>query len=126
MLNKEILQELDEKYEIAKNLYENGILKNAKELFKELILKDPFIWQFWFAIGAIYQKEKNYFQAIFSYNLAKLLNKENAFLYFHAAESFLSINNKKKASDELKVAKKLTHDANLLDKIEILEKQNNL
>ena len=116
----------EEKYQIAKNLYENGVLHGAKNLFLELILSNPFIWQLWFSIGAIHQREKDYIEAIKSYNIALVLDKKNANAYFHIAESFLSLNESKKASINLDLADKYCQDKNLEEKIQILKKQNKL
>lgn len=123
----QLLEKIDEqKYQIAKNLYENGILKSAKDLFFELILQNPFIWQLWFSIGAIFQREKNYTEAIKSYNMVLVLNKKNANVYFHIAENFLSLNEKKKAFMTLDLAEKYCQEKDLKEKIQILKKQNNL
>ncbi|HEU64969.1 MAG: hypothetical protein KR126chlam4_01127 [Candidatus Anoxychlamydiales bacterium] len=123
---KNIIDEMEEKYEIAKNLFENGVFIPSKEMFIELVLKDPFRWEFWFAIGSIYEKEKNYTQAIISLNMAKILDSKNAEIYFQLAENYLSANDKKKAFNMLDIAKSLSEDKNLLDKIQILKNQNNL
>ena len=123
---KNIIDEMEEKYEIAKNLFENGVFIPSKEMFIELVLKDPFRWEFWFAIGSIYEKEKNYTQAIISLNMAKILDSKNAGIYFQLAENYLSANDKKKAFTMLDIAKSLSEDKNLLDKIQILKNQNNL
>ncbi|NGX44705.1 MAG: hypothetical protein K1060chlam3_00880 [Candidatus Anoxychlamydiales bacterium] len=123
---KNMIDEIEEKYEVAKNLFENGIFKHSKKIFIELVLEDPFRWEFWFAIGSIYEKEKNYTQAIISLNMAKILDAKNAEIYFQLAGNYLSANNKKKAFNMLDIAKSLSKDKNLLDKIQILKNQNNL
>lgn len=119
-----INDDIEEKYSQAKRLFENGILKDAKDIFVELTLKKPFNWEFWFALATIYEQEKNYTQAIISYKMAIVLNPENDILYFHLAECFLSINDKKQAIENLKLAQKYTKDSFLKDKVQILIKQN--
>jgi len=78
----------------------------------------------WFSLGVVYQLENNYNESIKSYNMAIILNSENAFIYFHLAESFLSLNDKKNALSALDMAKKYCTDANLKDKIFTLINQN--
>lgn len=116
--------DIEEKYLEAKSLFENGILKNAKELFVELTLKKPFKWEFWFALATIYEQEKNYTQAIISYNMVIVLNSKNAQSYLHLAECFLSQNDKKRAIENLKLAEKNANDPDLKDKVQVLIKQN--
>lgn len=112
------------KYIEATNFYNSGCLKIAKDLFVHLILKDPFRWEFWFSLAAIYQLEKNYKEAILSYKRASLLNPKNAKIYFHLAECFLSLNDKKNALIALNQAKNYCLDENLKDKISLLIQQN--
>lgn len=116
----------DEKYLLAKKLYENGVLKPAKDMFIDLILKNPFIWQLWFALGATYQREKEYISAIKSFNLALVLDNKNASAHFHIAESFLSLDDKKNAKAHLNLASKYCTDEDLNEMIQILIKQNYL
>ena len=118
------IDEIEEKYLEAKSLFENGILKSAKEIFVELTLKKPFKWEFWFALATIYEQEKNYTQAIISYNMVIVLDPKNAKAHLHLAECFLSRNDKKKAIENLKLADKYVKDSDLKDKIQILIKQN--
>jgi len=118
------IDEIEEKYLEAKNLFENGILKPSKEIFVNLTLKDPFKWEFWFALGAIYEQEKNYSQAVISYNMVIVLDPKNARAYFYLAECFLSQNNKKKALENLRLASKYVKEPDLKDKIQILINQN--
>ncbi len=116
--------EIEKKYQKAKALFENGFLKKAKEIFVNLTLKKPFNWEFWFALGATYEEEKNFDQAIISYNMSIVLNPKNAQSYLHLAECFLSQNNKKLAIENLKIAEKYAKDSFLKDKIQILKEQN--
>ena len=118
------MDEIEEKYLEAKSLFENGILISAKEIFVELTLKKPFKWEFWFALAVIYEQEKNYTQAIISYNMVIVLDPKNAKAYLHLAECFLSRNDKKEAIENLKLADKYVKDSDLRDKIQILIKQN--
>lgn len=119
-----IRDDLEQKYSQAKRLFENGILKEAKEIFVELTLKNPFKWEFWFGLASIYEQEKNYTQAIISYKMAIVLNPEKDILYFNLAECFLSRDDKKEALENLKLAEKYTKDSSLKDKVQTLIKQN--
>jgi len=124
--NVEIVEEtsLNIKYLEATNYYNNGCLKMALNIFYNLILKDPFKWEFWFSIAAIHQLEKNYDESIISYKRSAILNPNEAKTYFHLAECLLSINEKKKALFFLDIAKKYCIDTILKDKILVLIKQN--
>lgn len=112
------------KYIEATNFYNNGCYKIAKNIFCELILSDPFRWEFWYSIAAIYQLEKNYKEAILSYKRAVILNEKDARIYFHLAECLLSVADKKNALGNLDLAKKMCVDTMLKDKILILIEQN--
>ena len=112
------------KYIEATNLYNNGCLQIAKDIFYELILTDSFKWEFWYSIAAIYQLEKNYNEAILSYKRAAILNPDDAKIYFHLAECLLSINDTKNALSILDMAKNNCIDAILKDKIIVLINQN--
>lgn len=116
--------DLNIKYIEATNFYNNGCLKIAKTLFQELILSDPFRWEYWYSIGAIYQLEKNYDEAVLSYKRAIVLNRSNAKIYFHLAECFLSLEDTKNALFSLDLAKKNCVDSILNDKILVLLEQN--
>lgn len=115
---------IDIKYIEATNFYKSGCIKAAKVLFQELILSDPFKWEFWFSIGAIYQLEKNYNEAILSYKRAIVLNRFDSRIYFHLSECYLSVDDKKNAIFCLNLANEHCLEENLKDKILILLKQN--
>ena len=115
---------LKEKYKEAHELYKSGNIQDAKKMFVSLTLKKPLTWQLWFSLATIYQFENNLNQAIIAYSQASILNKKNAFIYYHLAECMLSLNDKKKAITFLDLANKVCHDEDLKDKIEILKKQN--
>lgn len=119
-----MLDQLNLKYIEATNLYNNGCLKLAKDLFYELILKDPFKWEFWYSIAAVYQMEKNYEKAVLAYKKAAILNSKDARIFFHLAECFLSLDDKMNALSNLDMAKNNCVDAILKDKILVLIDQN--
>ncbi|MFA6118754.1 MAG: tetratricopeptide repeat protein [Parachlamydiales bacterium] len=113
-----------EEYSKAKKLYENGLYKEAKKIFVDLTLKNPFVWELWFSLSAIYQLENNYQQAISCYNIASVIDPQNPHIYFHLAECHLSINDRIKALDYLLLSEKNCNDIILKDKILILKEQN--
>lgn len=112
------------KYIEAVNFYNIGHLNPAKDLFHELILSDPFRWEFWLSIAAIYQLEKKYKEAVLTYKRACVLNPKDARIYFHLAECMLSINDRQNALINLEMAKKYCADEALKDKISVLFEQN--
>jgi len=120
----ELNENLIEDYNVAKDLYENGLYSIAKKKFVDLILKNPFVWEFWFSLSIIYLIEKDYKKALPFFNIASTLNPNDANIYFHIAECHLSLNELKKALNFLNLAEKYSADSSLLDKILILKKQN--
>jgi tetratricopeptide (TPR) repeat protein len=116
---------IEKKYLEATTYYNSGCLKVAKNLIHELILNAPFRFEYWFTLGAIYQLEKNYNDAILSYKRALVLNKDDANIYFHIAECLLSNNEIKNAVSFLTIAKKKCLNEILQDKILVLLNQHN-
>ena len=117
---------IQEKYEDAKRLYNNGIFMNSKDILLSLVLQKPIYWEFWFSLAATFQQLKNYTQAIIAYNMVLVLDSNNASAFFYLAESFLSINKKLDAFKALDKAEKLCNNDLLKDQILILKKQNSL
>ena len=126
MLIEDDLQILEEKYEDAKRLYDNGLFLKANALFMDLATQKPTFWQFWFSLGKNLQKLKEYKKAITSYNIALVLDSKNANAYFYLAESYLSVNKKEDAKQALEQAAKFCKNDLLKDQILILKNQNGL
>ena|SRR3972149_4979488 len=112
------------KYVEAVNFYNIRNLNVAKDLFLELILSDPFRWEFWYSIAAVYQLEKKYKEAILAYKRSCVLNPNDAKVYFHLAECLLSENDTKNALLNLEEANRHCIDTVLKDKISVLYNQN--
>lgn len=126
MLKENDLQILDEKYEDASRFYDNGLFIKAHELFKDLVVKKPTIWQFWFSLARALQRLKEYKKAITAYNMVLVLDSTNTNAYLYLAENYLSINKKEDAKEALEKATELCTNDLLKDQILILKNQNGL
>lgn len=128
--NKKDLQDLkhltiDEKeklYEIGGVLYSSGEYRKASYLFSYLVLSDPLISCSWHGLASCKQLLKEYSAAIEAWNVVSKLQPQDPLGYFHAAECYLSIQQKKKALQKLDQAEKLCKEGTLLqNRIQILK-----
>lgn len=105
-------------YAIGFQLYENGKYREAIDVFRVLTVLDVSERKYWLGLGASFQMQKDYDCALQSYGYAALLNENDPYAHFHAAECFLAQKEIEKGCQVLEVAKSVA----LLNK----EKYNSL
>ncbi len=115
---------LENKYLKAKYFYDNGAYQKAVEIFSEMLQENSTDKDLWFSYAAALQMNKDYKKAVFAYNTAAFFDKDNAYIYLHAAECYLSLNDKIKANLAFAKAKSINNTKEFQEKIQTLQKQN--
>lgn len=114
--------EKNELYDMGYALYSSGEYRKASYLFSYLVLADPFIPCSWQGLASCKQLLEEYPAAIEAWNAVCKLQPHNPLGYFHAAECYLSIQEKKEALQKLDQAEKLCNEESLLkNRIQILK-----
>ncbi len=120
-------QEIDPEafYAHAFALYQSGKMSDASEVFQVLCTKYPLEKRFWFGLAAAHQEGACYEKALQAWAMSALLDADNPYPHFHAAECATSLQNKEDALLALEEAKRLlqseTHP--LLGSITALEER---
>ena len=95
----------------------------STKIFADLVTNNPNDKSSWFGLAASLQEEKIYDIAIYAWGVSSLLDMDNPYPYFHAAECLLSMKNIKGAFLALNEAKKRSvENDEILQKINILKK----
>jgi len=82
-LNDDSLNSL---YCIGYNLYRNGKYTDARDFFRFLSIIKADDRRYWLGLGACCQMMKNYPTALESYSVAAILNPNDPYVHFYAAE----------------------------------------
>lgn len=80
-------------YSLAYTLYQGGDYAQARPVFQQLAAFKPFEQKYWLGLGACYQMEKSYDEALKAWAMASLLNDQDPLPHFHAAECYGEIGN---------------------------------
>jgi len=115
------IEEKKEAYALGRVLYYSGEYMKASYVFAHLTIADPFTYCFWHGLASCKQLLKEYETAIEAWKAVYSLHPKNPLGYFHAAECYLSIENKKEALQNLDKAEQLCKDASLLNRIQLLK-----
>jgi type III secretion system low calcium response chaperone LcrH/SycD len=111
-------------YSNGYELYRNGKYEDAKAFFKILTLLDPSIRRNWMGLGACHQMIKEYDTAIACYGVAAVINPDDPYAHWHAADCFFQKDEKKKAVETLSsaiiTAKQCDKHLSLVAKLELL------
>jgi type III secretion system low calcium response chaperone LcrH/SycD len=94
-------------YAHAYDLYQLGKTLDALEVFQVLCSKYPLENRFWLGLAAACQESANYARALQAWAMSALLDPENPYPHFHAAECATSLNQKEAALLALAEAKAL-------------------
>ncbi len=110
-------------YGTSRGLYEAGNYAEASDFFTQLILSEPFHELYWRGLAGARQMEKKYPEALHAWALVALLADRDPLPHFHAAECFLSLNDKPQALKALDCAQERlsTDHAELRAKINLLK-----
>jgi type III secretion system low calcium response chaperone LcrH/SycD len=91
-------------YSSGYGLYEAGNYEEATHLFTRLVLADPFMETYWRGLASCHQMTRNYEKALYAWALSSLLQEQDPWPHFHAAECLLSLNEKEEALKALNAA----------------------
>ena len=86
-------------YSYAFAQYQSGNWTQAIEVFQILCARRPLEARFWFGLGASLQEGNDYEKALRAWAMTALLDQENPYPHFHAAECSFSL--KDLANDSL-------------------------
>lgn len=113
-------------YASASSLYEQGSYEEASQLFTQLALNAPFCEAYWRGLAACRQMQGSYEASLHAWALTALLQEHDPLPHFHAAECYLSLNDKEEGLKALDAAKSLLNTSaehqELGEKIAILRK----
>lgn len=119
------VEEQEELYAIAYQSYETGNYRLAAQFFTKLVLCNPFAEKYWRGLASSHQMQNEYLAAVHAWTSCALLEIEDPFVHFHAAECLFSLNDKEEALKALQSAEGLLTnsetDKALKNKIEILK-----
>lgn len=109
-------------YATAFGLYEKGDYRSASQLFTQLVLTDPYSEHYWQGLASSKQMARDYLAAVHAWSLVALLKEGDPLPHFHAAECFLSLDEKEEALKALDAALELCqYDERLSNKIHLLK-----
>jgi type III secretion system low calcium response chaperone LcrH/SycD len=83
--------EVETVYLYAYSHYNSGHWTEAADIFRLLCTRRPLEGRFWFGLGAALQEGGSYRDALHSWAMAALLEKQDPYPHFHAAECYFSI-----------------------------------
>jgi type III secretion system low calcium response chaperone LcrH/SycD len=109
-------------YATAFGLYEKGDYRGAALLFTQLVLTDPYSPHYWQGLASSKQMAQEYLAAVHAWGMLALLKENDPLPHFHAAECFLSLDEKEDALKALDAALELAgRNDSLCEKINLLK-----
>lgn len=109
-------------YAAAFGHYEKGDYRGAALLFTQLVLTDPYSEHYWYGLASSKQMQQDYLAATHAWAMVALLKENDPLPHFHAAECFLSLDEKDDALKALDLALKLAgKNETLCEKIHLLK-----
>ena len=93
--------EMEAVYSLGYSFYTTGRYDDAEKVFRFLVLFDHLNQKYWTGLGAVYQSQKRYSEAITAYGYASFLDLHNPKPQFFAAECFAAIGDKTNALSAL-------------------------
>lgn len=89
--------EMEAIYSLGYSFYTTGRYDDAEKVFRFLILFDHLNQKYWTGMGAVYQVQKRYSEAITAYGYASFLDLKNPKPQYFAAECFAALGDKSNA-----------------------------
>jgi type III secretion system low calcium response chaperone LcrH/SycD len=105
-------EDYDTLYSLAYSLYGTGDYGRAREIFHRLVLSHPFQKRYWMGLGACYQLEKSYEQALRAWSMVALLDDTDPTPHSQAAECYFSMRNEEEGEKALRAAKERLENGN--------------
>ncbi|MBS4169030.1 SycD/LcrH family type III secretion system chaperone [Parachlamydia sp. AcF125] len=104
ILSTEVLSCL---YASAYEFYTHGKYETAQHFFQMLTVLEPHSKKNWMGLGATLQVQKNYQLALEAYSFAALLDLNDPYISFHAAECFFFLDQIQHGFDALTAAEEI-------------------
>ncbi len=93
--------EMEAIYSMGYSFYTTGRYEDAEKVFRFLVLFDHLEKKYWTGMGAVYQVQKRYQEAITAYGYASFLDLKNPKPQYFAAECFAAMGDKDNALSAL-------------------------
>jgi type III secretion system low calcium response chaperone LcrH/SycD len=112
-------------YVHAYALYEAGEFQKAADVFRVLSMRYPLEPYFWFGLASCHQEQRNFKDALNAWAMNSLLDSENPYPHFHAAQCAYAFGAKHDASLAIQEAEKRLNDPShpLREPIQFLKNQ---
>lgn len=94
--------------------YQVGEYGSAADFFTQLVMHDPYDIRFWKGLASSLQMKKEYKGALRAWAIFALLSRHDPAGHFHAAECFLSLDDKEEAKKALALAKTYLNKSDVL------------
>jgi type III secretion system low calcium response chaperone LcrH/SycD len=105
-------------YELGYNLYQGNEFAKAATIFQRLVISKPFEPRYWQAFGSCLHMQKKYQEALTPWSMWCLIDEDNPYPHFHAAESLFSLGEIEEGLKALEAANNRDQKNVLADKIE--------
>ncbi len=89
--------EMEAIYSMGYSFYTTGRYTDAEKVFRFLVLFDHLCQKYWVGLGAVFQVQKRYNEAVTAYGYASFLDLKNPKPQFFAAECFAALGDKDNA-----------------------------
>lgn len=114
-LSKDVLKQI---YELAQDLYNKDLIEDAVSVVQTLTFFDSTKYEIWLFLGICEQRLNNYYQAIYAYTMASLIDTEDPLPYLYCTQCFIALRDFAQAEECLISAKERNAEKGpLLDSI---------
>lgn len=93
--------EMEAIYAIGYNYFRSGKIDEAEKIFKALLFLDHLEKKYWFAFGGVKQSQRDFKNALQSYQVCAFLDIENPKPQYHCAECHLALGDRENALNAL-------------------------
>lgn len=115
---------IESMYGMAHQMYSSGNFEQASHVFRVLTFLDATKKRNWMGLGASLQMLKQYGEAVDMYGIAGLMEENDPYIHFHAAECLFLMGEKEKGrialnSAEMMAEKQKNKDHALISQLEL-------
>lgn len=104
------LEEQEIIYAAAYGFYETGDHEKSAGYFIHLVMTNPFEKRFWKGLASARQMQKEHKAALHAWAIVCLLDNQDPFPHFHAAENLYQLEEKQEAQKALRCAEALLQE----------------
>ena len=110
-------------YTLAHTLWKNKEYEQAKTIFQQLALTNPFVKKYWLGLGTCWQFEKKYSEALKAWEMLILLDEIDPTPHYQSAECYFALNEISEGFKAMRLTKSRLSDehADLKEKLIHLE-----